>query len=157
MPGTVIGQDISLKSIAETIGTRMTIKIEHVGIAVKNLEASIAKYTSLLGLETKEIEEVDVENVRYRVAFIPIGEMNIELVHTQARRGLAFEWLEKHGEGVFHLAFEVEDLEKTFQTLRSQGVSFVWDSIKEGSRGTKIALIKPDEFNGVYIELVQKQ
>ena len=135
----------------------MAIKIEHVGIAVKNLEASIAKYTSLLGLETKEIEEVDVENVRYRVAFIPIGEMNIELVHTQARRGLAFEWLEKHGEGVFHLAFEVEDLEKTFQTLRSQGVRFVWDSIKEGSRGTKIALIKPDEFNGVYIELVQKQ
>jgi len=134
----------------------MAMKIEHVGIAVKDLEASIAKYTSLLGLEIKEVEEVNVENVRYRVAFIPIGETNIELVHTQSKEGVAFEWLEKHGEGVFHLAFEVEDLEKTFQNLRSQGVSFAWDSIKEGSRGTKIALIKPDEFNGVYIELVQK-
>lgn len=132
------------------------MKIEHIGIAVKNLEESIAKYKSLLGIQTKEIEDVNVADVRYRVAFLPVGEMNIELVHTEAKSGLVSDWLKKHGEGVFHLAYEVEDLEQTFQYLQSKGVKFVWDRIKDGSRGTKIALVQPEEFNGVYIELVQK-
>ena len=134
----------------------MVKKIEHIGIVVKDLEASMKKYTSLLGMEVKEIEEVKVEDVINRVAFLPIGETNIELVQTTAKTGLAAYFLRQRGEGIHHIALEVEDLEKTFQNLRSQGVSFVWDNIKEGSRGTKIALIKPDEFNGVYIELVQR-
>ncbi len=135
----------------------MVTKVEHIGIAVKDLEQSISKYNSLLGIQIKEIEEVNVADVHYRVAFLPVGEMNIELVHTKAESGIVFDWLENRGEGVFHLAYEVEDLEQTFQYLQSKGVKFVWDQIKEGSRGTKIALIEPGEFNGVYIELVQKE
>jgi len=134
----------------------MLTKIDHIGIVVKDLKESINKYTSLLDLEVKEIEEVDVENAINRVAFLPIGETNVELVQTTAKTGLAADFLTKRGEGIHHIAFEVENLDRTFQTLRSRGVEFIWDRIIKGSRGSIIAVIKPEEFNGVYLELVQK-
>ena len=66
------------------------------------------------------------------------------------------EFLDSKGEGIHHIAFEVENLEKIFQDLRSKGIQFVWDKIITGSRGSKVAFFKAEEFNGVYIELVQK-
>ena len=131
-------------------------KIEHIGIVVKDLEKSMRPYQQLLGLKLKETEQLDVQGALTRVAFFPIGEVNMELVHTTAQTGLAAEFLMEHGEGIHHIAFEVEDLEKTFQDLRSRGVKFVWDKIITGSRGSKVAFFKSEEFNGVYIELVQK-
>ncbi len=134
----------------------MLKKIEHIGIVVNDLKERTRKYTSLLGLEVKEIEEVNVENVTNRVAFLPIGETNIELIQTSAKTGLAADFLKERGEGIHHIAFEVEDLNKTFQELRSKGVQFIWNKIVKGSRGSIIALIKPEELGGIYIELVQK-
>ena len=134
----------------------MVQKIEHIGIIVKDLEASIQKYTSLLGLEVKEIEEVKVEKAMNRVAFLPVRETNIELVQSTAETGPVADLLRERGESIHHIAFEVEDLEKTFKELRSRGVEFLWDKMFEGSRGSKVAFFKPEEFNGIYIELVQK-
>ena len=134
----------------------MVAKIEHIGIVVKNLEKSLRPYQELLGLKLKETEEIEVRGAMNRVAFMPIAGVNVELVHTTAQTGLAAEFLKEHGEGIHHIAFEVEDLEKTFQDLRSRGVKFVWDKIITGSRGSKVAFFKSEEFNGVYIELVQK-
>jgi methylmalonyl-CoA epimerase len=134
----------------------MVRKIEHIGIVVKDLEASMKKYTSLLGLEVREIEEVKIENVINRLAFLPVGDTNIELVQTTAKTGLAADFLKERGEGIHHIALEVEDIDKTFQELRSQGVEFVWDRIIEGSRASRVAFFKAEVFNGVYIELVQK-
>lgn len=134
----------------------MVEKIEHIGIVVKDLEKSMEPYQELLGLKLKETEELDVQGALTRVAFFPIGEARVELVHTTAKTGLAADFLKKHGEGIHHIAFEVEDLEKTFQTLRSRGVQFVWDKIITGSRGSKVVFFKAEEFNGAYIELVQK-
>jgi len=134
----------------------MVRKIEHIGIVVQDLEKSLLPYQELLGLELKETEELDVQGALTRVAFFPIGETNVELVYTTAKTGLAAEFLRDHGEGIHHIAFEVEDLEKTFQSLRSRGIQFVWDKIITGSRGSKVAFFKAEEFNGVYIELVQK-
>ena len=134
----------------------MLNKIEHIGIIVKDMEASIEKYQSLLGLEVEAIEEVEVDNVVNRVAFLPIKETKIELVQTTATTGLAADFIKERGEGINHIAFEVDDLDKVFQELRSQGVAFLWDRIIDGSRGSKIAVFKPEEFNGVYIELVEK-
>ena len=114
------------------------------------------KYTSHLGIQVKEIEEVNVEDVIYSVAFLQVGDTNIELVHSTAKTGLVGDFLREHGEGIHHIAFEVEDIEKTFRELRSQGVEFVWDENIKGSRGTEVNLFKPEEFNGVYVELVQK-
>jgi len=131
-------------------------KIEHIGIVVQNIESSLKKYTTLLGLKLKEIEEVNIDNVINRVAFLPIGPTNIELVQTTAKTGLAADFLRERGEGIHHIALEVDDLEKIFNELRTQGVQFVWDKIIDGSRGSKVAFFKAEEFNGVYIELVQK-
>jgi methylmalonyl-CoA epimerase len=134
----------------------MATKIEHIGVVVKDLEDSLKKFTSLLGLKVKEIEEVNVEGNNVKVAFLPIGAANIELVTTTAQTGLVADFLREKGEGVHHIAVEVEDIHKEFKNLRSQGVEFVWGKIINGSRGTKVAVIEQKELNGVYIELVQK-
>jgi methylmalonyl-CoA epimerase len=134
----------------------MLNKIEHIGIVVKDLEASIKKYKSILGLDVEAIEEVEVDNVVNRVAFIPVKETKIELVQTTATTGLVADFIKERGEGVNHIAFEVDDIHKVFKELRTQGASFLWDRIIDGSRGSKIAVFKPEEFNGVYIELVEK-
>ena len=134
----------------------MIKRIDHIGICVRDLEASIKKYTSLLGLEVEEIEQIEEEDVTHRIAFFPVGGTPIELLHTNANEGLIADFIRDHGEGIHHIALEVEDLDKTFHELRSRGVEFLWDRIVEGSRESKIAFFKPQEFNGVYIELVQK-
>jgi len=81
----------------------------------------------------------------------PGGEVNVELVHTsrprQAWPPIVFK---EHGEGIHHIAFEVENLEKIFQDLRSKGIQFVWDKIITGVAGSKVAFFKAEEFNGVY-------
>ena len=134
----------------------MVTKIEHIGIVVDKLEDSMKKYTSLLDLEVVEIEEINVENVINRVAFLPVGETNIELVETTATTGLAADFLKKRGEGIHHIALEVENLNMIFEKLKSQGVEFMWDRIIDGARGSRVAFFKAEEFNGVYIELVEK-
>jgi len=90
------------------------------------------------------------------VAFLPIGEANIELVSTTSQTGLIADFLREKGEGVHHIAVEVKDIDREFANLRSQGVEFVWGKVINGSRGTRIAVIEGKELNGVYIELVQK-
>jgi methylmalonyl-CoA/ethylmalonyl-CoA epimerase len=134
----------------------MIKKIEHIGILVKDLEASIKKYSILLGLNVKEIEEVKVKNSSNEVAFIPVGETNIELIQTSGQIALANDF-NREQDGLHHIAFEVEDLDKTFKQLRSQGVEFVFNEILEGSRGSKFVFFKQGEFNGIYVELVQKR
>lgn len=134
----------------------MVKKVDHIGIFVKDLEASLKKYTSYLGLKVEVIEEVPLEDVTNRLAFMPLGGLNIELVGTTSKKGMVAEFLEESGEAIHHIAFQVDDLEKMFHELRAKGVKFLWDRIIDGSRGTKVAFFKPEEFYGVYIELVQK-
>ena len=134
----------------------MATKIEHIGVVVRDLGASLKKFTSLLGLEVKEVEEKNLEGHDVKVAFLPIGAANIELVATTSETGLVGDFLRERGEGVHHIAVEVEDIHGEFDRLRAQGVEFVWGKIVDGSRGTKIAVIEQKELNGVYIELVQK-
>lgn len=134
----------------------MATKIEHIGVVVRDLDDSLKKFTSLLGLKVKEVEEVNVEGNSVKVAFLPIGAVNIELLTTTAQTGLVADFLRERGEGVHHIAVEVEDIYSEFEKLRSQGVEFVWGKIINGSRGTKVAVIEQKELNGVYIELVQK-
>lgn len=134
----------------------MISKIDHIGILVKDMESSLKKYTSNLGLEVKEIEEVKVEDAMDQLAFLQIGDIDIELIETRARKGFAADFLRDKGEGIHHIAFEVENIDAAFRQLRSRGVEFISDEIKQGSRGSKVVFFKPEEFNGVYIELVQK-
>lgn len=134
----------------------MVGRIEHIGIITKDVEASMNRFRSLLGLEVKNIEELKVENAMIKIAFLPVGEINIELIQPTAKTALNADFLQKEGDSIHHIAFEVEDLEKTFNELRSQGVEFIWDRIIEGSRGSKVAFFRAEEFNGIYIEIVEK-
>lgn len=134
----------------------MTPKLDHIGIMVKNLDASLIKYMSYLGLEVKKIEEIEVEGNQDRLAFLPIGETQIELIESSAHKGLAGDFLKAHGEGIHHIAIRVDDLEKTFNELRSQGVEFMWNRVINRDPHTKIAFFTAKEFNGVYVELVER-
>lgn len=120
----------------------MATKIEHIGVVVRDLDDSLKKYTSLLGLKVKEVEEKNLEGHNVKVAFLPIGAANIELVTTTAQTGLVGDFLREKGEGVHHIAIEVEDIYGEFERLRAQGVEFVWGKVVDGSRGTKIAVIE---------------
>ncbi|MFC1533198.1 VOC family protein [Thermodesulfobacteriota bacterium] len=132
------------------------MKIDHIGMIVKNLEASLENYTSKLGLEVKGIEEVEVEGSKDRLAFIPVGDTKIELIETSAEKGLAADFLKEHGEGVHHIAILVEGIDKIFNDLKSQGVEFVWDEVIERDPKTKIAFFEAKEFNGILIEMIER-
>jgi methylmalonyl-CoA epimerase len=135
----------------------VVVKIEHIGIVVKDLEASLQKYADLLGLQLKEVEEVTVGGAVNRLAFLPVRDTTIELVQATAKTGLAADFLRERGEGVHHIALEVEDVDAAFHGLRAKGAEFVWDKVIDGSRGSRVAFLKPELFNGVYIELVQRR
>jgi methylmalonyl-CoA/ethylmalonyl-CoA epimerase len=134
----------------------MVIKIDHIGVLTKDLEAAVKKYESLLGLELDKIEEVKVEDAMNRIAFLPVKETKIELIQTTANNGMVADFIREHGEAIHHIAFRVDDLQVVFDQLRSRGVHFLWDSVIAGAQGSKVAFFKPEEFNGIYIELVEK-
>jgi methylmalonyl-CoA epimerase len=130
-------------------------QIEHIGIIVKDLKKSLCPYQELLGIEIKEIEEIQEQGAIYRLAFLPIAEVNIELVETSASDGLVADFIRERGDRIHHIAFKVNNLEALFNELKGRGIEFVGDKIVSGSRGSKAAFFKAEEFNGVYIELVQ--
>ena len=138
------------------IGGVMINKLEHIGIVVKDLRQSLRPYQDLLGLELEEIEELDVQGATTKVAFLPLGEVSVELVESSARSGLVADFIRDKGEGIHHLAFEVDDLDKIFDELSQKGIAFEWGKIISGSRGSRVAFFKAEEFNGVHIELIQK-
>jgi len=135
----------------------LQIKLEHIGIVAKDFDKSLKIYQDLLGLEIAGIEEVELEGDLYKVAFLPVGEPEVELVYTTADTGIAGDFLREKGEGIHHLAFEVDDIESYYKRLSERGVKFVYDGIKDGSRGTRVFFFAPEEFNGIYIEIVQKK
>ena len=95
----------------------MGTKIDHIGIVVRDIKRSLLPYQGLLKLDVEEFEELDFEGAVYRLAFLSVGGVNLELVETSATSGLAAEFLREHGEGIHHIAFEVDDLERTFREL----------------------------------------
>ena len=133
----------------------MLKRIEHIGIAVKDFEASMKPYQELLGLELSGVEEVIVEGALNKVAFFPLRETEVELLYTTADNGLIADHLREHGEGIHHIAFEVDDIDAWFEKLKAKNVQVMWDKVIPGSRGTRVLFFRPESFNGVYIELLE--
>ena len=131
----------------------MTIKkINHVAIAVKDIEAALDFWENKLGLKLDYIEEVPSE--ASRVAFIPIGDSLIELVQpTRDDTGMA-AYLEKRGEGMHHLCVEVENIDETFNRLKEQSVRLI-NTEPQVLPGRKMAFIHPKAANGVLVELYE--
>jgi methylmalonyl-CoA/ethylmalonyl-CoA epimerase len=127
-------------------------KIDHVGIVVHNIEQALESYHIALGLPLKET--VDVPDQQVRVAFLPAGESNIELVQPTTDDSGVARFLEKHGEGIHHLCLEVKDIEAALAQLRAHGVPLIDRRPRPGAHG-QVAFVHPKGMRGVLLELVQ--
>lgn len=127
------------------------MKLDHIGIAVRDLDEAGASYEKL-GLEEAGRERLEDQGVEVRV--FRLGETRIELLKPLGEGPLA-RFLERRGEGLHHLAIAVDDIEKELERLREAGVQLVDERPRRGFGGTRIAFIHPKSMNGVLIELVE--
>jgi methylmalonyl-CoA/ethylmalonyl-CoA epimerase len=128
-------------------------KIDHIGIAVRDLEESLKFYRDRLGLTVKGIETVPGQKVR--VAFLPLGESNVELLEPTDAASPVARYIEKNGEGIQHLAFRVSNLEEKLACLKEQGVKLIDEKPRHGAGGARIAFIHPQSAGGVLVELCE--
>lgn len=128
------------------------IKINHVAIVVQDIDAALNFWEQIFGLKLDHVE--DVPSQKSKVAFLPLGESEIELVQpTTSDSGLA-NFLEKRGEGMHHICIEVSDIDATLAELKSKGVRLI-NEVPEELPGRKMAFIHPKAANGVLVELYQ--
>jgi methylmalonyl-CoA/ethylmalonyl-CoA epimerase len=127
--------------------------IEHIGIAVKNLEESIKYYQDVLGLECYNIEEVKDQKVR--TAFFKVGDAKIELLESTGPEGPIGKYIEKRGEGIHHIAFAVKDIEETLKHVEENGVRLIDTTPRKGAEGLEIAFLHPKSTFGVLTELCE--
>ncbi|CAM5205040.1 Methylmalonyl-CoA epimerase OS=Ureibacillus acetophenoni OX=614649 GN=SAMN05877842_10292 PE=3 SV=1 [Ureibacillus acetophenoni] len=129
-------------------------KIDHIGIAVNNLEEKITYYTETLGLKLLRIEEVPSQNVR--VAFLDAGNVHIELLEPLSEDGAIYNHIQKRGEGIQHVAFKVGNIEEKMSELKEKGVRILSEQPVPGAGGSKAAFIHPKDSFGVLYELYEK-
>ena len=129
-------------------------KIDHIGIAVSDLEKMINLYRDQLGLDFKGVE--DVEEQKVRVAFFPIGESKMEFLEPTEATSPVGKFIEKKGEGVHHLAFRVDDIEAKLEELKAKGIELIDEKPRYGAGGAKIAFLHPRSTGGVLVELCQR-
>jgi len=127
--------------------------IEHIGIAVSNLEKSIEFYEKVFGLKCYKIEEVPEQKVR--TAFLMIGQTKIELLESTDPDGPVGKFIAARGEGIHHLAFAVENIEEKLKTANEEGVRLIDTTPRKGADGLDIAFIHPKSALGVLIEICE--
>ncbi len=130
----------------------MIKKIDHIGIAVSNLEEAIKIYESL-GFKVAETEEVEDQKVR--VAMIPVGESRIELLEATSPESAIAKFIEKRGEGIHHIAINVENIEEALKKAKDAGIKLIDEKPRIGAGGKKIAFLHPKSLKGVLLELVE--
>jgi len=127
-------------------------KIDHIGIAVRSIDEMLRLYSDTLGLKLQEIEVMEDQKVR--TAIIRVGESKIELLEPTGSEGPIARHLETRGEGLHHLALEVDDIEDALETLEKKGVSLVDKQPRRGAGNARIAFLHPKETK-VLLELVE--
>ena len=130
------------------------VRIEHIGIAVKSLADSIPLFEKLLNTVCYKTEEVPSEKVN--TAFFRNGETKIELLESTTEEGVIQKYIEKKGEGIHHIAFEVEDLKSEMQRLTQEGFVLLSNEPKPGADNKLVCFLHPKGTNGVLIELCQE-
>jgi len=124
--------------------------IEHIGIAVSNLEAAVSYYEQVLGLECYAIEEVKEQKVK--TAFFRVGETKIELLESTEADGPVGKFIEKKGAGVHHIAFAMDDTDQALREAEAKGVQLIDKSSRKGAEGLKIGFLHPRSTFGVLTE-----
>jgi len=133
----------------------MVTKVDHIGIAVSNLEETLKVYTEVLGLELSGVEVVEDQKVK--VAFVPIGDTEIELLESTQPDGPIAKFIEKKGEGIQHIAFRVEDIHAALEDMRQKGVRLIDEQPRYGAGGAQIAFLHPKSTHGVLVELCERK
>ena len=131
------------------------MKLEHIGIAVKNLEQSNELFGLLFNQEPYKIESVESEGVK--TSFFKTGESKIELLEATNPSSSIAKFIEKRGEGIHHLAFEVKNIEEEIIRLQKEGFVLIGNEPKDGADNKRIVFLHPKSTNGVLIELCQEK
>ena len=131
----------------------MIRKVNHIAIVVHNIEEALQVYEGALGLELAEVKEMPEQAVR--IAFLPVGESEIELVEPLSTGSGVARFLEKRGEGLHHICLEVDDIEATLQDLAAKGIRLIDEQPRRGAHG-RVAFLHPKSVHGVLIELIEK-
>ena len=127
--------------------------IEHIGIAVKNLDESIKFYEEVFGLNCYAIEEVKDQKVK--TAFFKVGQTKIELLESTDTEGPIGKFIEKRGEGIHHIAFAVENIEEKLKDVEQKGVRLIDKNPRKGAEGLNIAFLHPKSTFGVLTEICE--
>lgn len=130
------------------------LKVDHIGIAVKNLDETVKFYTDVLGLEMGGTEVVEEQKVK--VAFLPIGDTEVELLESTSEDGPIAKFIEKNGEGVQHIAFKVDNIEEAIAYMQEKGMRMIDEKPRYGAGGAKIAFVHPKSSHRVLVELSER-
>lgn len=132
----------------------MVKKIDHIGIAVKSLEESLKFYENVLGLKSTGVEVVEEQKVR--VAFLPTGDSEVELLEATTEDSPIAKFIAKNGEGVQHIAYRVDNVEAAIAEMKEQGLRMIDEKPRYGAGGALIAFCHPKSTGGVLVELCQR-
>ena len=133
----------------------MLTKIDHLGIAVRNLDKSVEYYENSLGLSCHGREEVESQKVR--TAFFEIGEVHLELLEPTSEDSSIARFLEKNGEGIHHIAFRTDDIEKQLNQASESGVKLIHEVPFEGAANKLVAFLHPKSTHGVLTEFCMEK
>jgi len=131
----------------------MIRKLDHIGIAVRSIDEALRAYRDGLGISCNHRETVEEQQVE--TAFLRVGETHLELLEPTDPEGPVGRYLERRGEGVHHLCFEVEDLEAAMDRCREAGLRLIDSRPRRGAQGKRVAFLHPKSTHGVLIELSQ--
>jgi methylmalonyl-CoA/ethylmalonyl-CoA epimerase len=131
------------------------LKVEHIGIAVRTLADSVPLFEKLLNSQCYKRELVENENVN--TAFFKVGETKVELLESLGPDGAIAKFVDKRGEGLHHIAFDVKDIEAEMERLKKEGFVLLNDKPKPGADNKLICFLHPKNTNGVLIELCQER
>lgn len=132
----------------------MVTKVDHIGIAVKNLKESLKFYQDILGINLIETEVVEEQKVK--VAFLPLGDTEVELLESTDPEGPIASYIDKQGEGIQHIAYRVDDIEAAIAVMKEKNVKMIDEKPRYGAGGAKIAFCHPKSAGGVLVELCQR-
>jgi methylmalonyl-CoA/ethylmalonyl-CoA epimerase len=131
-----------------------SLKIDHIGIAVKDLAEGVKFYEDILGISAVGYETVDEQKVN--VAFMPCGDSELELLESTSDDGPIARFIEKSGEGVQHIAIRVDNVENAIAELKEKGIRLIDETPRYGAGGASIAFLHPKSTKGVLLELCQR-
>jgi methylmalonyl-CoA epimerase len=129
--------------------------IDHIGIAVANMQESLLFWEASLGIESHGIEEVPEQKLR--TAFLPVGGTEIELLEPTSPDSSVAKFIEKRGEGLHHIAIRVDDIEAALAELKAKGVQLIDETPRNGAGGARIAFVHPKSTHGVLLELCERK